>query len=319
MQCSRLGYCSVSAPRLPKQRRALVTVRAQAVDEVVTATVQEVPGQSGTEDIYIGFPKGDYAPRQGRQGRVVKDDPKKYPNKEDLGPFTGVVGGWAGGEAGLWKIREAYQNEAESKSKPVNAAPPAAPVPEPSSPKEELIYVGFGKNELELRKSGAKGRVVVDDPRKYPNKEDIGFFAGATGGFAGGEYGLRRFIEEGEIKLRPEGQPARSSQFSPLTLAGLLVVAGAGGGIALDRATSVGSDVVTQGKLALQPVDENTRTLLIMAVLLLSVVGLIGGSRALANALQERMREGVQDAQKLLIYAGFVLGLYFAARAVLEL
>lgn len=29
-------------------------------------------------------------------------------------------------------------------------------------------------SELELRKSGAKGRVVVDDPTKYPGKDDIG-------------------------------------------------------------------------------------------------------------------------------------------------
>ena len=29
-------------------------------------------------------------------------------------------------------------------------------------------------SELELRKSGATGRVVIDAPEKYPAKEDIG-------------------------------------------------------------------------------------------------------------------------------------------------
>lgn len=29
--------------------------------------------------------------------------------REDMGPLLGVVGGWAGGEAGLWKLREQYQ------------------------------------------------------------------------------------------------------------------------------------------------------------------------------------------------------------------
>lgn len=32
----------------------------------------------------------------------------------------------------------------------------------------------YPRSELELRKSGAKGRVIVDDPKKYPGKEDIG-------------------------------------------------------------------------------------------------------------------------------------------------
>jgi hypothetical protein len=55
---------------------------------------------------HVGFPKGDYAPREGRKGRVIKDDPKRYPDKENKGFFIGATGGWAGGEAGLWKLRE---------------------------------------------------------------------------------------------------------------------------------------------------------------------------------------------------------------------
>ncbi len=29
------------------------------------------------EEIYIGFEKGDYGPRKGRKGRVLKDDPSR--------------------------------------------------------------------------------------------------------------------------------------------------------------------------------------------------------------------------------------------------
>lgn len=40
------------------------------------------------EDIYLG------------KGRFIKDDPKKYPTKTEL------TGGWAGGEAALWALRD---------------------------------------------------------------------------------------------------------------------------------------------------------------------------------------------------------------------
>lgn len=53
-----------------------------------------------------GFVKGDYAPREGRKGRIVVDDPSKYPSREDFGPLLSVVGGWAGGEAALSKLKE---------------------------------------------------------------------------------------------------------------------------------------------------------------------------------------------------------------------
>lgn len=57
---------------------------------------------SPQEEIYIGFVKEEgFGSREGRKGRVIKDDPKKYPSRDWVG-----VGGWAGGEAGLWQLRE---------------------------------------------------------------------------------------------------------------------------------------------------------------------------------------------------------------------
>jgi len=51
------------------------------------------------EDIYIG------------KGKVIKDDPKKYPSKISFGFFENVVGGWAGGEAALWNLRKDIEKQ----------------------------------------------------------------------------------------------------------------------------------------------------------------------------------------------------------------
>jgi hypothetical protein len=59
---------------------------------------KEKQGSKGK--IYIGFAKGDYAPREGRQGRFVTDDVSKYPQRSEY------TGGWAGGEVGLKQFVE---------------------------------------------------------------------------------------------------------------------------------------------------------------------------------------------------------------------
>lgn len=48
--------------------------------------------------------------------------------------------------------------------------------------RSELIYLG-------------KGRTIIDDPTKYPSKEDQGLFMNATGGWAGGEIGLQKYLQ----------------------------------------------------------------------------------------------------------------------------
>lgn len=56
-------------------------------------------------ELYIGFVKEDgFGSREGRKGRVIKDDIRKYPSRDAWG-----TGGWAGGEAGLWQLREEAQ------------------------------------------------------------------------------------------------------------------------------------------------------------------------------------------------------------------
>jgi hypothetical protein len=69
---------------------------AQAASTSVAERTEAAAAAPAEDDklaeIYIGFPKGDFAPREGRKGRVIKDDPTKYPAKEDLGPLLGATG-----------------------------------------------------------------------------------------------------------------------------------------------------------------------------------------------------------------------------------
>ena len=67
--------------------------------------------------------------------------------------------------------------------------------------------------------------------------------AGATGGFAGGEQGLQQYVATGELKLRQPGQPG-PRQSSPVAIAGLLVAAGAGGGLLLNEFADLGENAV---------------------------------------------------------------------------
>lgn len=290
--------------------RSVVAVRAQLQTEVKPAEAQTSSSEQG-EEIYIGFAKGDYAPRAGRKGRVIKDDPRKYPGKEDVGVFSGLTGGWAGGEVGLWQLREEVAQRKAGSSN--SAAPQATSKPQPAAGKD-LIYVGYAKDELDLRKSGAPGRFIVDDAQKYPAKENLGPLLGATGGFAAGEVGLKQFVETGEVKIRGPNDPGRQ-QFSPVSLGFLLVFAGGFGGLALNGVTDAGEELV-KGNLMTAPIDDNTKTLIIAALALLGSAGMVGAARAAIGSFNERMREG---ATNLVTIGVFGIVLFIAARAVLEL
>lgn len=69
------------------------------------------------------------------------------------------------------------------------------------------------------KSAGLKGRFIKDDIRKYPGRESLGFLINAAGGFAGGERGLRAFVETGEIPLLPPGSEKNSSGASPVFVA----------------------------------------------------------------------------------------------------
>ncbi|KXZ56378.1 hypothetical protein GPECTOR_1g335 [Gonium pectorale] len=284
-------------------RRMSLAAVQQSVKEASTST-----SAGPQEEIYIGFVKEEgFGSREGRQGRIIKDDPRKYPSRDAWG-----TGGWAGGEAGLWKLREEVISEKnKAKSKPASK-PSSSAVPTSVPPGKEAIYVGFNKDELELRKSGAKGRVVVDDPRKYPGKEDIGPLAGVAGGFAGGEAGIKQFVATGDVKLRQPGEPGLK-QFSPLTLAFFVALAGALGGLALDLLTDAGENA--ENVLLKAPIDEHTKLLLLSSIGLTGVSGFIVAAVAAIRSMQEKIQDIAKDAT---VSAAFILVVFLVAKGILD-
>lgn len=117
----------------------------------------------------------------------------------------------------------------------------------PISKGSDLIYVGKPKGAKEVND---KTKYIKDDARLYPGREDLGFFTGATGGFVGGEVGLKRFAEEGkaeDIDIRNEDDTYRKKQpQSPLAFA-----FGLGGVVALASTLSDPEVVVKEvGEIA---------------------------------------------------------------------
>lgn len=275
---------------------------------------------SDNEEIYIGFKKDDFAPREGRQGRVIIDDPKKYPAKEDFmdGLLVGLSGGWAGGEAALVVQREQFKNELKSQKKSaapkssLRSSPRAGPAP---------IYVGFGKDELDAKNTGVPGRIIYDDAAKYPDKDDVGPFAGATGGFAGGERGLRGYIETGEVRLRKPGQPGGQGM-APLSIAFLILTAGGiGATVVLTGVYDVSvSPAVQLEELRLKAVSiEGSETLLTSLGAGFAALTAVAAVRYVVSSAVAKVQESAESIQRAAILAAFSGAVVLAVKAVLEI
>lgn len=288
--------------------------RLAAVEQVQVQAQTKSSQQEEGDEIYLGFDKTDYARPPGRKGKVIRDNIAKYPGKDDMGWFLGVTGGWAGGEAALVQLKEQAEKDKKAAGKAAVEAPRKPPVKRLAE-QGDKIYVGFKKSEIELQKAGAGGGYIIDDPRKYPDKEDIGFLQGATGGFAGGEKGIKQLVKDGELRLRDPRDVELNKQFSPISLMMLLVLGAGGGGTLLNELFDAGEGVV-KSELTQAPVDDKTKVLLLAAVAVLASAGLIGGVRASLSSLGERVKA---RAQELALLGGFLFVVFLAARAVLEL
>jgi hypothetical protein len=62
--------------------------------------------------------------------------------------------------------------------------------------------------------------------------------------------------------------------------------------------------------------DENTRTLLLVAIGLIGAAGALAAGRAAMSSLQE---QAAQTAQRVLLLGGFWVAVFLAARAVLAM
>ena len=137
-----------------------------------------------------------------------------------------------------------------------------------------------------------------------------------TGGFSGGEVGLRKYVETGEVPFAPEG--SRSRQQSPLIIAGVLSASAVAGGLLLNDIGEVGEQLVGEtgvSPAALSGLDENTKLMLETAVLLVGVVATVVGGRALVGNLTNSIKDG---AAKLATLAVFWVAVFVAARFILD-
>jgi len=201
----------------------------------------QAKGGEKKEKVYIG------------SGRFIEDDPAKYPGKEDMGPLLGVSGGFAGGERNLkdGDYRRDQLPEELKKGFPSKWSQREVVDPAVARPTRERKGWDAGTDEVYIgHPKGAKGydgsRYLRDDARLYPGKEDAGFFLGVSGGFAGGEVGLKdQFNQDGEIKLR-EG--AGRVPVSPLEVAFVIGFVGSFGALAVLKLQESG---VTDAEAAL--------------------------------------------------------------------
>ena len=174
-----------------------------AAGAVVAAVDAQPPpprksSKASKEKVYIG------------NGKFIEDDPIKYPGKEDMGPLLGVSGGFAGGERNLKDGDFRRETLPEELKKGFPSKWSQREVVDPAVARPQRVRKGFdaGTDKVYIgHPKGAKGydgtRYLRDDARLYPDKEDAGFFMGVSGGFAGGEVGLKdQFNQDGEIKLR---------------------------------------------------------------------------------------------------------------------
>lgn len=268
------------------------------------------------EEIYIGFDKSDGAPRKGRKGRVLNDDPSRYPARDELS------GGWAGGEIGLRKFveEEAAKGETYQKARVVESNAVDGKLQQKAITEDgEEIYLGFSKSEMEQRKQGGRGRSIRDDPSRYPDKEDVGILPQVTGGFAGGEMGVKQFVESGDIKLSPKGK----AQFSPVALAIFVIFGVSTGAILLnsgvllsEQALGGGGEATSGGPLAgvlsssltdSLVVDEKTKLLLNATFAVLGLGAVLIGGRAVSKRLQESTSQLKDDAVNAAKISVFVL------------
>lgn len=170
------------------------------------------------------------------KGQVDVDNGEYEPERSPL------TGGFGGGEKGLKKfvqekgipygpdvnyVKEEYRQVAD----------PAKPI----GKGKDLIYVGKPKGAKEV---DDKTKFVKDDARLYPDRNAL------TGGFAGGEVGLKRFSETGDIGLKEDGVPGKPQPQSPLVLA-----FGLGGVAAIGAIVSDPENFPTLSKLAAEKIS----------------------------------------------------------------
>ncbi|PRW56942.1 supervillin isoform X3 [Chlorella sorokiniana] len=124
-------------------------------------------------------------------------------------------------------VRGVAQRRVRSGATQVAEAETAQPKAAPTSGRQAEIYIGHSKDQVEEKKAGKQGRFVVDDPKKYPGRDND-----FVGGWAGGEVGLKSFVSNTQ-RERELNQPSAKAEK---------------GGAHQPRPIAKGSDTIYVGK-----------------------------------------------------------------------
>lgn len=235
------------------------------------------------------------------KGRTVRDDPKKYPDRNEL------TGGWAGGEVGLKSFVKELSAQGAISKKADQSKP--AHTPKPIASGRDDIYIGFSKED---DRTGKKGRFLRDDAKKYPQRDSL------TGGFAGGELGLKKFVETGDVPIAEGPGGIRQGQ-SPLITAAIVSIAGTVGASLVNGASNVGEKVVSEttgvSPDALSSLDDNTKLLLEIAVLGFGILGTGLAAKSIFGGVANNLKSYVT---KLVTLGVFWIAVFVAAKFVIE-
>eukprot|EP00955_Chlamydomonas_euryale_P116303 366410-Chlamydomonas_euryale.AAC.2 len=218
-----------------------------------------------------------------------------------------------------WLARMCARNDEQRLVSEANASvkPKASPSDFPL-PGKDPIYVGFGKDELEVKRTGVKGRIIYDQSAKYPSKEDAGFFTGVAGGFAGGERGIQAFIRDGEVSIRRPDEPP-SQSISPLEATFLLLLAtGSAAVVGLqyyDPETGFQADRLEEAIESAAAYKIFGVSALYGGLTLTGVLVSLAALRAVLSSLSSQFKD---NAKKAVVYAVFGYVLFNIARGVLE-
>lgn len=251
-----------------------------------------------------------------------EEDKGKYPERN---AFTG---GWAGGEKGLMKFIEEFEEQPtdERKEKLKKAAkkdPSVVSVEFKGKKVEARRREGSGRDAIYIgkRKGGPIGDAdevyIVDDDRKYPQKEDMGGFSGVVGGFAGGERGVQQFVDKGEVSL----SEASREQGSPLVFAILIAAVGTIGGLLITNVTAAGEsalNAVEGGQLGTQAnnlkvaglslfnssaqLDDSTKILIEVGLFVAGALTTITLGRSAVDSLTTNVRSGFLKSGTLVLF-----------------
>lgn len=257
-----------------------------------------------------------------QKGKSDDEDKGRYPERSAL------TGGWAGGEKGLQKFIDEFKEDPtdEKKNKLKKAAkkdPNVVSIKFKGKEVEARRREGSGSDAIYIgkRKGGPIGDAdevyIVDDDRKYPQKEDMGGFAGVVGGFAGGERGVQQFVEKGEVSL----SQASKEPGSPLVFAILIAAVGTIGGILITNVTKAGESALTaaeNGQLSAEmnnlrvagfslfnsnaQIDDNTKIVIEVGLFVAGVLTIITLGRSAVDGLTTNVRTGFLKATTLVLF-----------------